>query len=175
MIHPIPNMPQYGIRIVVCTNDELVAGTPSGYDAHSESVEVTREAAQAADAKCEELLGGYADSDGIFRNWQGGRYYGGRPDINHGHVVANLYTRELEDADDPDSWSEWEWAGWFKDAPEDLREAAGIIVTEIGEAHATALSQAHAEAKSRALSYAAACESDGDIDAAVAIRNKWSD
>lgn len=129
-ISELPNHPALGVHITICTNSETVC---DGRDLDNWHEEATRAATCAAAAT---LLVDY-EVDSFFANWHGGKFC--RSGVRCGHVVADLYRREItRDEEGDEEIGGWKWCGREGYPAEALAEVEAMLEAA-SDAHSAAL------------------------------------
>lgn len=138
---PIKGHEAWGVRFVVCGNDERlgidVEGTPYR---RSDAVG----AAVTAAGRKIEAAGYDYECDSCFQHWNGGKHTQ-FPTVRGGEVVAYIYHRDRLGEED-DEWGDWEFCAKTVEIPADViaavekvcDDAADAMFDEIESIHATA-------------------------------------
>ncbi len=136
----------WAAQITLCTNGETL-----GIDNETSFGLTEAEAVNAVVAAGGEVVADWspgceaADYDGIFQNWNGGKFY--RPTYGCLGIAIELYHREPIAQDDDDLvYGEWEWMS-RKDTPRILQDGMTALVDRIGNAMQAAKDLLEAESE----------------------------
>jgi hypothetical protein len=152
----LPGTDLYAVELVICTNAETVLSARDVEAAGATGCEIVADASEAASNAIYEALGNFAGSSDMFSDWHGGPYYGSHPDVAIGHLVANFFSREIEETDEDGdhSYSEWGAANpnWI---PAELREKVSAAMQTANAAMDAELDKWEASATENRARFAA--------------------
>jgi len=107
---------EYGVEIVLCTNAEVL-----GVD----NEELVRRAVRRQQEYIFDVLGDYAEEDGIFSHWRGGRYQ------SPYNICVEWFRREPDGGETIVTWDDIEFTDWSFIQSHEVPEVLQLGMDEI--------------------------------------------